>query len=34
MDYKEQIIRLLERADERALRLIWQFVRAIIGKKE
>ncbi len=33
MDYKEQIIRLLERADERALRLILQFVRAIIGKK-
>lgn len=34
MDYKEQIILLLEFADERALRLIWQFVRAIIGKKE
>lgn len=34
MDYKEQIIRLLEFADERALRLIWQFVRAIIGKKK
>ena len=33
MDYKEQIIRLLEQADERTLRLIWQFVRAIIGKK-
>lgn len=33
MDYKEQIIRLLEQADERALRLILQFVRAIIGKK-
>ena len=33
MDYKEQIIRLLERADEREIRLILQFVRAIIGKK-
>ena len=33
MDYKEQIIRLLEFADERSLRLIWQFVRAILGKK-
>ena len=34
MDYKEQIIRMLELADERALRLIWQFVRAIVGKKK
>ena len=33
MDHKEQIILLLERADERELRLIWQFVRAILGKK-
>lgn len=34
MEYLEQICLLLECADERALRLIWQFVRAVIGKKE
>ena len=34
MEYKEQICILLECADERTLRLIWQFVRAVIGKKE
>lgn len=34
MEYLEQICLLLEYADERALRLIWQFVRAVIGKKE
>lgn len=34
MEYLEQICILLEYADERALRLILQFVRAVVGKKE
>ena len=34
MEYLEQICILLEYADERSLRLILQFVRAVIGKKE
>ena len=34
MEYLEQICLLLEYADERTLRLIWQFVRAVIGEKE
>ena len=34
MEYLEQICILLEYADERALRMILQFVRAVIGKKE
>ena len=34
MEYLEQICLLLEYADERSLRLIWQFVRAGMGKKE
>ena len=34
MEYLEQICILLEYADERALRLILEFVRAVIGKTE
>lgn len=34
MEYREQICLLLECADERTLRLIWQFVRAVIRGKE
>ena len=34
MEYLEQICLLLECADERALRLILQFVRAVIRGKE
>ena len=34
MEYLEQICILLECADERALRLILQFVRAVIVEKE
>ena len=34
MEYLEQICLLLEYADERALRLILQFVRAVISGKE
>ena len=34
MEYLEQICLLLECADERALRLILQFARAVIVEKE
>lgn len=30
MEYLEQICLLLEYADERTLRLIWRFVRALV----
>lgn len=33
MDYKEQIVQLLDAADEKALRLIWKFVRALLKQK-
>ena len=32
MDYKEAILKLLEKADDRKLELIWKFVRGVIGK--
>ena len=32
MDYKEQIVQLLDMADEKALRLIWKFVKALLLK--
>lgn len=30
MDYKAQIIEYLDRADSRKLKLIWQFVKALL----
>ena len=33
MDYKERIVQLLDIADEKALRLIWKFVRALLKKQ-
>lgn len=33
MDYKERIVQLLDMADEKALRLIWKFVRALFKKQ-
>ncbi len=33
MGYKESIITMLEKADEQTLKLIWKFVRAVLGKK-
>lgn len=33
MDYKERIVQLLDMADEKALRLIWKFVRALLKKQ-
>lgn len=32
MDYKERIVQLLDMADEKALRLIWKFVKALLLK--
>lgn len=32
MDYKERIVQLLDTADEKALRLIWKFVKALLLK--
>lgn len=34
MNYKEAILKLLEKADERKLELIWKFVKAVIGKSK
>lgn len=31
MDYKKLIVELLDRADERRLRLIYRYVRAVLG---
>lgn len=31
MDYKRKIIEMLERADERRLRLIYVYVKALLG---
>lgn len=30
MDYKEQIVRMLDGADEKQLKLIWQFMKALL----
>ena len=30
MDYKEQIVRMLDSADEKQLKLIWQFMKALL----
>lgn len=32
MDYKEKIITLLNKADDRKLKLIYCYVKAILGK--
>lgn len=33
MDYKQKIIEMLDRADERCLRLIFYHIKALLGLK-
>lgn len=34
MDYRTEIEKLLRKADERQLQLIWKFIKAVIGKNK